>query len=384
MTDVQERIVIESTTRRSLNVFAEEPRGAGGNQWFSAQYTLIYFLIGVLIIWILSGFYQVGVGEVGVVERLGQYLTLPDGQPELSEPGLHYHLPWPIDKVHIIPLNREHLLEVADFDTSPAAYASLRKKYMRQGVPRRVVDAIFNPYLITGDKNILHAKISVQYEISNPMEYLRAVYQPSHEPRGSARKAAIRMLASHQLISQLAHDTVDEALYNKLVVQRQLSSQSATDHGGLQGEINAVKLGITVKRVQLEYVHWPRAVNTAFTAALTDRQDEALAIQDALRQSDTMVTEAQGRAQAIVSAAKAQASRTVSEASAEAQKFTSVYRQYAKHPRVITLKLIADTLGKVMQNARRVFFVQPGQRILLSLPPPPRKASAVVTRQPGS
>ncbi len=384
MTDVQERIVIDSTNGRSLTVLPEEPRGSGGNPWFSAQYTLIYFLIGVFVIWILSGFYQVGVGEVGVVERLGQYLTLPDGQPELSEPGLHYHLPWPIDKVHIIPLNREHLLEVSDFDTSPAAYANLRKKYMRQGIPRRVVDAIFNPYLITGDKNILHAKISVQYEISNPMQYLLAVYQPVNEPRGSARDAAIRMLASHQLISELAHDTVDEALYNKLVVQQQLSSQNANDHGGLQSAINAVKMGITIKRVQLEYVHWPRAVNTAFTAALTDRQDEALAIQDALRESDTAITEAQGKGQAIVSSAQAQASRTISEASAEAQKFSSVYRQYAKHPRVITLKLIADTLGKVMQNARRVFFVQTGQRMLLSLPPPPKKASAVVTHRPGT
>ncbi len=384
MTDVQEPVAMDSASSRSLNVLAYESESLGGNRWFSAQYTLIYFLIGVFAIWILSGFYQVGAGEVGVVERLGQYLTLPNGQPELSEPGLHYHLPWPIDRVHIIPLNHEHLLEVGDFDAPPTEYASVKKKYMRQGIPRRIVDAIFNPYLITGDKNILHAKVSVQYEITDPMKYLLAVYQPSNEPRGSARDATIRMLASHELISELAHDTVDQALYNKLVVQQQLSSQSAANGGGLQAEANRAKLGITIKRVQLEYVHWPRAVNTAFTAALTDQQEEALAVQDALRQADTAETEAEGKAQAIVSTAKAAANRTISQASAEAQKFVSVYAQYKKHPRVITLKIIADTLGKVMQNARRVFFVQPGQRMLLSLPPPPKKASAVVTRQPGS
>jgi membrane protease subunit HflK len=384
MTDVQEPLPMTSSSSQSLNILEDESSPIGGNRWFSAQYTLIYFLIGVLVIWILSGFYQVGAGEVGVVERLGQYLKLPNGQPVLAQPGLHYHLPWPIDQVHIIPLDREHLLEVADFDAPPTAYASIKKKYMRQGIPRRVVDAIFNPYLITGDKNILHAKISVQYEINNPMEYLLAVYQPAGQPRGSARDAVIRMLASHQLISELAHDTVDQALYNKLVVQEQLSSQSAANNGGLQAAANLAKLGITIKRVQLEYVHWPRAVNTAFTAALTDRQDEALAIQDALRQADTAETEAQGKAQAIVATATAAANRTVSQASAEAQKFESIYAQYQKHPRVITLKIIADTLGKVMQNARRVFFVQPGQRMLLSLPPPPKKASAVVTRRPGS
>lgn len=385
MTDVQESYPITSGTTRSLKVLKEaEMPTPGGSRWFSAQYTLIYFLIGVLVIWILSGFYQVGAGEVGVVERLGQYLTLPDGKPVLSQPGLHYHLPWPIDRVHIIPLDREHLLEVADFDAPPTAYASIKKKYMRQGIPRRVVDAIFNPYLITGDKNILHARISVQYEISNPMEYLLAVYQPSDQPRGSARDAVIRMLASHQLISALAHDMVNQALYNKLVVQEQLSNQSRANNGGLQGAANIAKLGITIKRVQLEYVHWPRAVNAAFTAALTDRQEEALVVQDALRKADTAKTEAQGKAQAIVSKATASANRTVSQASAEAQKFASIYAQYQKHPRVITLKIIADTLGKVVQNARRVFFVQAGQRMLLSLPPPPKKASAIVTGKPGS
>ncbi len=384
MTDVQEPVTITSASSRSLNVLNDESSSIGGSRWFSAQYTLIYFLIGVIIIWILSGFYQVGAGEVGVVERLGQYLTLPSGQPELAEPGLHYHLPWPIDRIHIIPLNHEHLLEVADFDAPPTTYASLKKKYMRQGIPRREVDAIFDPYLITGDKNILHAKISVQYEINNPMEYLLAVYQPPHELRGSARDATIRMLASHELISELAHDKVDQALYNKLVVQQQLSSQNPANDGGLQAAVNKAKLGITIKRVQLEYVHWPRAVNAAFTAALTDRQEEALVVQDALRRADTAETEALGKAQAIVSTAKAAANRTVSQASAEAQKFESAYRQYQKHPRVISLKIIADTLGKVMQNARRVFFVQPGQRMLLSLPPPPKKASAVVTLQPGS
>ncbi len=378
MTELQEPTLTPSASR-SLPVVAAPQGPPANNKWLSAQYTLLYFLAGVFIVWILSGFYQVGAGDVGVTERLGQYLTLPNGQPEFSAPGPHYHLPWPIDQVHIVPLGREHLLEVDDFDTSPTAYAQLKKKFMRQGIARRVVDAIFNPYLITGDKNILHAKISVEYEISNPMQYLLAIYQPANQPHGTARDAALRMLASHELISQLAHDTVNQALYNHLAVQNELSNSKSSS--SLQSSASAIKMGISVKRVQLEFVQWPRAVNTAFTAVLSDRQRQALEVQDALRRADTAVTEAQGQAQAIKQAANAAAARTVNQATGEAQKFGNVYTQYRRHPRVITLKLIADALGSVMHNARRVFFVQPGQRMLLSLPPPPKKAFAVATHQ---
>ncbi len=106
------------------------PSETPASRWVSPQFALIYFVIGVIIVWILSGFYQVGVGEVAVVERLGQYEMLPGGKHALlMEAGLHYHIPWPIDTVHIVPLEREHLLEVDNFHSSPVAYADLEKAY---------------------------------------------------------------------------------------------------------------------------------------------------------------------------------------------------------------------------------------------------------------
>ena len=44
----------------------------------------------LLFIWTLSGFYRVGTDEQGVVTRFGEYVRT-------TEPGLHYHLPFPIE-----------------------------------------------------------------------------------------------------------------------------------------------------------------------------------------------------------------------------------------------------------------------------------------------
>src|SRR3978361_633794 len=49
-------------------------------------------LAGVLVIWGMSGFYRVQSEELGVVLRFGKYVR--DAQP-----GLNYHLPYPVETV---------------------------------------------------------------------------------------------------------------------------------------------------------------------------------------------------------------------------------------------------------------------------------------------
>jgi membrane protease subunit HflK len=51
---------------------------------------LVVFII--FVIWLLSGFYSVGTQQQGVVLRFGDYLRT-------TQPGLHYHLPSPIESV---------------------------------------------------------------------------------------------------------------------------------------------------------------------------------------------------------------------------------------------------------------------------------------------
>lgn len=341
--------------------------------WFSAERVLVYFVLGVIVVWLLSGFYEVGVGDVAVVERLGQYITVGKNQTRLYEPGLHYHLPWPIDKVYIIPLRQEHLLEVTDFDQSPASYLAIKKLWLREGRSLRVFDAIFDPYVITGDKNVLHVRIALQYRINNPVQYLTSVYQPPHTPPGTGRMDMIRTLAAHVLIRKIASTTVDQALYSgKAKLERQLYS-STRPNSGMQEPINQLDLGIHIKKVILEYVHWPAAVDSAFNEVLTARQKAAAEVQHALQSANHAATLAQGQAQAILNQADSHSNRVIQQATGQMQEFSAIYAQYQKNPRVISLKLLSDALSKVMGSVARVFIVQPHQRLVLTLPAPHRR-----------
>ena len=71
---------IQNTINRLL------PGGKGGNK------TIFLGLIILLIIWSLSGLYRVLPDEQGVVLRFGKFVNM-------TQPGLHYHLPMPFERV---------------------------------------------------------------------------------------------------------------------------------------------------------------------------------------------------------------------------------------------------------------------------------------------
>ena len=62
-------------------------------------------LLIVISVWAISGFYRVGTDEQGVVTRFGEYVST-------TEPGLHYHLPLPIEAVSKPKVTRVNRIEV--------------------------------------------------------------------------------------------------------------------------------------------------------------------------------------------------------------------------------------------------------------------------------
>src|SRR5207245_10288519 len=71
---------------------------------------------------VLNGLYMLGPDEAGVSERFGKKV-LPYG-----EPGIHYKLPWPVERLTRIQARRVRVVEIgfrsssASPDTEPAAY----------------------------------------------------------------------------------------------------------------------------------------------------------------------------------------------------------------------------------------------------------------------
>src|SRR6267143_255476 len=66
---------------------------------------ILVVVLGILVIWLASGFYRVLPDEVGVVLRFGAY-------NRTTQPGLNYHLPNPIETVLTPSVTRVNRTEI--------------------------------------------------------------------------------------------------------------------------------------------------------------------------------------------------------------------------------------------------------------------------------
>ena len=80
--------------------------GSGGpRSRFTGGRGIALIGMGVLVLWLASGIYRVQPDEVGAVLTFGRYTRL-------TQPGLHYHLPWPIEKVLLPAVTRINRTEI--------------------------------------------------------------------------------------------------------------------------------------------------------------------------------------------------------------------------------------------------------------------------------
>src|SRR5207245_7044022 len=132
---------------------------------------------------LLAGVFTVAADEQAVIRRFGHVAAR-------LGPGIHYRLPWPIDRVDIVKTTSVMKTGVG-FD-------------LRDGEER-----VTGVEILTGDTNIISVAMTLQYVIRNPSAFLFETETPS-APTGSAAEpvstATMLGLPAHGVLQPGRHD----------------------------------------------------------------------------------------------------------------------------------------------------------------------------------
>src|SRR3990170_8909434 len=109
-------------------------------RWGGKRIILILLVI-VIGIWLASGIYIVGPGEMGVIRQFGKIV-------DQTSPGLRYRLPWPIQTRDVVHLARVRRAEIG-LRTDPRTGKSRLE-------PKKAL-------MLTGDEKIGGAQLFFQY-----------------------------------------------------------------------------------------------------------------------------------------------------------------------------------------------------------------------------
>ena len=271
-------------------------------------------IIFLALVGIFTCFYTVNAESLGVVQRFGKF-------SKTSPPGLHFKLPFGIDKVSSVPVKRQLKLEFG-FKTRGAS-----NDYQGSQQPEQERN------MVTGDLNAAEVEWVVQYGISDPVRYLFNVHEP---------EVTLRAVAESCMNEVVGDRAVDEVLtFGR-------SEMEADCLLKLQTTMEAFNMGIRVEQIQLKSIHPPRAVQSSFDEVSRAQQEREERINIANSEYNKTIPKARGLAQQMISAAEGYALQRTNQAQGDVARFNELLVQYEKAPAVTKQRLYLETMNDVL------------------------------------
>jgi membrane protease subunit HflK len=275
-----------------------------------------------VVIWAFSGFFRVDPDELGIVLRFGKYVR--DAQP-----GLNYHLPYPIEAALTPKVTR-----VNRVDVGMRTVESSRRGTPNLNVPEESL-------MLTGDENIVDVDFSVFWLIkpNGAGDYLFNIQQPEGTVKAVAESAMREVVGRSEIQPILtgARQTVEVAVQD--LMQRTLDQYGA---------------GVQVTQVQLQKVDPPAQVLDSFRDVQAARSDAERAQNEAQTYANRVVPESRGRAAQITQAAEAYRQQTVAEATGQSARFLKIYDEFKKAPAVTRERMYLETMERVLGGTDKI------------------------------
>jgi membrane protease subunit HflK len=292
----------------------------------------IALLVLVLVIaWLLSGIYIVRPAERGVVLRFGKYLTT-------AEPGPHWHIPYPIEKVELV--------DVAQIRSYEIGYRSTGRGQSGSPVPSEAL-------MLTEDENIVDVRIAVQYRIKDASNYLFNVRNADINLR-QVLESALR-----EVVGKNTMDFVLTEGRSEIMVQTEKLAQRVLD------QYNA---GLLVTSVNMQDAQPPEQVQAAFADAIKAREDEQRLRNEAEAYANDILPKARGAAFRKIQEAEAYKSEVVAHSEGETARFAQVLKEYLEAPEITKERLYLETMESVMERSRKVLVDVPEGTNVFYLP----------------
>jgi membrane protease subunit HflK len=237
-------------------------------------------------------------------------------------PGLHWHLPFPIESVDVVNTNAV------------------------QNFP-------FRTEILTADEQYVFIQMVVQYRRTDPVDYSFKVVDPEATVQ-DVTESALREVIGTSELETLVTGERDQ------IAQRTLET--------LQATLDQYESGINITSVSIINLDYPQDVQAAVNDTQKATNDSARFRLEAEKYARDIIPRARGDAQRIILDAKAYQDRVVRDAEGEAARFEALLAEYQKAPRVTRDRLYIEAVEEVYGSTNKVLLDTEGSGNLLYLP----------------
>ena len=274
-----------------------------------------------------AGFYVVNADEHAMVRRFGAVEARVG-------PGIHYRLPWPVDRVDVLKTT------------------SVLKTGVGFSLPENDSQSMTGVEVLTGDTNILSVALVVQYVIRDPAEFLFEIEQP---------QTLVATLAQSVLTQTVVGMPVDEVLTTaRLAIQGRVKLET-------QEMLDRYRSGIQISSVSMMSITLDRTVAQAFQDVADAMADREKTQNEARAYANDQIPRARGEANQTVTAAQNYKQQRIAEAIGDTTRFLAVLKEYRKAPDVTRSRIYLDAMEKILPKVKLYVIDSQGGRVPVNL-----------------
>ena len=297
------------------------------NAILSSKKFVFYISIVLIMLYVASGIYSIPQTQIGVHQRFGRIIN-----PNVK-PGMHYALPWPIDKIDKVPVMIFQRILIDDFSSNLEQDSIPHAFHTMTGL---------TPNCISGDNNIVNIICAIQYTVSNPVDYLFEVKD---------NERLLRDIVCNSIIKSLASLQVDEILtYGKRKVENIIKMLT-------QEKLDNLRCGLIISFVELRDVRPPRTVQVAFDDVINAKIDRRKIVSQAESRRNEQVLQARATATRTIEKARAYKLERILTAHGETERFKKQLEAYHKTENVTKKRLYFEFLRQIFPEIEKVYII---------------------------
>ena len=285
----------------------------------------------VVLVTLFTSFYTVDDKQQAVVTTFGKVTDVTDA-------GLHFKLPFGIQKVQKVDVNVYQKIELGYSTENDGNYAVKTNEST----------------MITGDYNIVNVDFFVEYKISNPERYLYS----SNDP-----ELILRNLIQSQVRNVVGSTSVDAVLTDgKENIQMQVKDL-------VTQILQEYDIGLTLVDVRIQDSEPPtQEVIEAFKAVETAKQQAEAVVNDAKAYQNAQLPDAQAKADQLLQNAEYLRQKRINEAVQQVAMFEAMYTEYAQNPQITRSRMYYEAISQILPGVKLYINTGDGSAVDMLLP----------------
>lgn len=279
-----------------------------------------------VLVTVFNSFYQLAEDEYAVITTLGKPSVI-------STPGLKFKIPYIQEKEIVSKATKGF-----NIGYNPSTNTSVTSESV----------------MITVDYNFVDVDFYVEYRVTDPVKYL----YNSEDPVG-----IFKMLCQSYIRDTIGLYNVDD------VITTGKSEIQAAIKEKIVERMEKEDLGITLVSISIQDAEPPTAaVQEAFKAVETAKQDAETATNNAKKYANEVIPAAEADADEVLQKAEAYKTARINEANGQASRFSQLYEEYSRFPEITKQRLFYETISKIFPDMKVIIVGSNGENLQTVLP----------------